>query len=107
MKLEEIIAASNSFVENSPLNRVPELDDLQLWETDVLFGVAAADDPIFEQFKTPGIVGPHHISPQEWLPGAQSVISFFCTTPIVFGEVIIIKVILLKNGFTVESKAII
>lgn len=77
MKLEEIIAASNSFVENSPLNRVPELDDLQLWETDVLFGVAAADDPIFEQFKTPGIVGPHHISPQEWLPGAQSVISFF------------------------------
>ncbi|MDX9873011.1 MAG: epoxyqueuosine reductase [Clostridia bacterium] len=75
--LEELVKLSEDFVKNTPLNLIKELDNLQLWETKVLVGVAAADDPIFEEYKNPDIIGPHHISPKEWLPEAQSVISFF------------------------------
>lgn len=42
-----------------------------------LVAFAAADDPLFEQLKQPDVVGPEHLSPREWLPGARSVISYF------------------------------
>ena len=42
-----------------------------------IFSVARADDPRFEDIKRPEVVGSHHISPEGWLPGAKSVISFF------------------------------
>jgi len=43
-----------------------------------LMGCAAADDPIFRQIQTdPKILGPVFRLPEEWLPGARSVISFF------------------------------
>lgn len=42
-----------------------------------LIGIAAADDPLFEQFKAPHIVGPHLVTPTQWLEGAKSVVSFF------------------------------
>lgn len=77
LKFEEIISMTEDFAKTSPLNTVNELDGLKLWETDILFGVASADDPIFTEYKKQGIIGPHHISPKEWLPEAQSVISFF------------------------------
>ncbi|HWQ70773.1 MAG TPA: hypothetical protein VN370_00495 [Desulfitobacteriaceae bacterium] len=40
-------------------------------------GVASARDPVFKRFQDPEVVGPGHRLPQEWLPGAQSIISFF------------------------------
>ena len=42
-----------------------------------LVGFGAADDPLFEVFKQPEVIGPWHKSPREWLPEAQTVISFF------------------------------
>lgn len=42
-----------------------------------ILGVAAADDPIFETFREPGVVGPWQLLPEEWLPGAKRVISVF------------------------------
>ncbi|MBQ3392917.1 MAG: 4Fe-4S binding protein [Lachnospiraceae bacterium] len=42
-----------------------------------LVGFGAAGDPLFEKYKAPGVIGPWHMSPAEWLPGAQTVISFF------------------------------
>jgi epoxyqueuosine reductase len=42
-----------------------------------LMGVAAADDQLFEHYKDPAVVGPWHKTPEEWLPGAKSVISMF------------------------------
>lgn len=77
LKFEEIVSLTEGFAKTSPLNTINELDNLQLWETNILFGVASADDPIFTEYKKPEIIGPHHISPKEWLPEAQSVISFF------------------------------
>ena len=41
----------------------------------VAFG--AADDPLFEEFKDTKAIGPWHMAPQEWLPGAKTVISLF------------------------------
>jgi len=42
-----------------------------------LIGFGSADDPLFEEYKKPGVVGPWHMSPREWLPNAETVISFF------------------------------
>ena len=42
-----------------------------------LVGFAAADDPIFTEYKNEGIIGPNFRLPGEWLPGAKTVISFF------------------------------
>ena len=43
-----------------------------------LLGCAAAEDPLFLQFQTdPVIIGPMFRLPEQWLPGAKSVISFF------------------------------
>lgn len=54
----------------------PDLVGLRLFERPTLrFG--AADDPLFESLKREGVVGPWHLSPSEWLPGARSVVSIF------------------------------
>lgn len=42
-----------------------------------LVGFGSADDPLFEAYKQPGVVGPWHLSPREWLPEARSVVSIF------------------------------
>ena len=42
-----------------------------------LVGFGAADDPLFEQYKDPAVIGPWHMSPDEWLPGAKSIVSLF------------------------------
>jgi len=42
-----------------------------------LMGVALADDPLFEHYKEPAVIGPWHKTPEEWLRGAKSVISMF------------------------------
>ena len=42
-----------------------------------IVGFGAADDPLFEVYKKPGVIGPWHMSPEEWLPEAKTVISFF------------------------------
>lgn len=35
-----------------------------------LVGFGDAQDPLFEEYKKPGVIGPWHMSPKEWLPGA-------------------------------------
>ena len=40
-----------------------------------LVGFGSADDPLFEQYKDPAVIGPWHMSPEEWLPGAKSIVS--------------------------------
>ena len=45
-----------------------------------LVGFGSADDPLFDAFKKPDVVGPWHMSPKEWLPDARTVISFFFPT---------------------------
>ena len=42
-----------------------------------IVGFGSADDPLFDEYKKPGIIGPWHMSPNEWLEGAGTVISLF------------------------------
>jgi len=42
-----------------------------------VFSVGRADDPGFETIKRPDVVGAHHKMPEDWLPGAKTVISMF------------------------------
>ncbi len=42
---------------------------------DPLTGFSSADDPIFETYKDPDIIGPRYMTPLEWLPEARTVIT--------------------------------
>ncbi|MBQ2568335.1 MAG: epoxyqueuosine reductase, partial [Clostridia bacterium] len=42
-----------------------------------LIGFASAADPLFEQYKDPKVIGKPYMTPEEWLPGAQTVVSMF------------------------------
>lgn len=54
----------------------PDLVGLRLFG-EPLVGVAAADDPCFEEMLRPGVIGSHFVTPLKWLPGARSVVSYF------------------------------
>lgn len=81
LELEHRLAA---FVAESPGNRVeesyalrPEYVGTPIYEAP-LMGCAAADDPLFAYMKQrTDIYGPTLRLPEEWLPGAVSVVSFF------------------------------
>lgn len=42
-----------------------------------VFGVASAQDPLFRKLNEPGVVGPQHLLPSDFLPTARSVICWF------------------------------
>jgi len=42
-----------------------------------LIGFGSADDPLFEQYHKPAIIGPWYRAPKEWFPEAATVLSFF------------------------------
>ena len=81
LELERQLAA---FVAEEPGNRIeesyalrPEYVGTQIYEAP-LIGCAAASDPLFAYMKERAdIYGPTLRLPEEWLPGAVSVVSFF------------------------------
>jgi len=42
-----------------------------------IFAYGDAADEGFKKLKEPGVVGPHHFLPENWVPGAKTVISMF------------------------------
>jgi epoxyqueuosine reductase len=42
-----------------------------------IIAVGSASDEGYKRLREPGVVGPHHLMPEDWLPGAKSVISLF------------------------------
>ncbi len=42
-----------------------------------IYGFAAADDPIFESFRDPEVVGENFRLPTDWMPEAKTVVVFF------------------------------
>lgn len=72
-----------AFIESSQFNYVseedairPELAGLRIFD-EPLIAAGAADDPLFEQLRAPGVVGPEAFLPTGWLEDAKSVVSFF------------------------------
>ncbi len=54
----------------------PEVAGIQMYE-EPLIGVASAEDPLFQEYKNAQAIGPWHMTPQEWLPEAKTVLSLF------------------------------
>lgn len=75
-KTKQLIKVVKDFAKISPLNIVPELGDLKIFDTP-LVGIASASDSLFQRLKDPEVIGPHHLTPGEWLPGAKTVVSYF------------------------------
>ncbi len=76
MTENEIVNLVQDFVAADPRNAIPDIPGLTIYE-EPLVAFAAADDPLYEELKKEGIIGPHHLSPGQWLPGAASVVSYF------------------------------
>ena len=79
-KLEKTL---KEFIQNSPEACVkkevalrPELAGMRMFD-EPIFGYSSASDPLFTEAKKPGIVGPHFMTPEEWLPGAKTVITLY------------------------------
>jgi len=75
--------ALKDFVLSSPENFIkkeaalrPELEGMRIFD-DALIGYALAVDPYFEEAKKPDIIGPHFMTPAEWVADAKTVISVF------------------------------
>ena len=60
----------------APDNRLPGEEARPIYE-EPLIGFAVADDALFAEYKKPDVIGPWHMSPAEWLPGAKCVVSLF------------------------------
>lgn len=83
MKRKLVIDLAEHFWETTPFNQVPperaispELAGMTLYDRPIA-GVASAKDPAFLELLKPEAVGPHMHLPDQWLPGAKSVVSFF------------------------------
>lgn len=84
--LEDLQVALNHWLRDSGRNRIeaPETlstppiapGPLELFDAPLL-GVAGAADPLWTRFKDPEVIGPHHLKPEEWLPGARTAVCFF------------------------------
>lgn len=83
MNNQDIIKFSKEFIQSSEYNYVSKKDAI----TEELVGMKIFDEPIFafgtaedngfNLLKSPTAIGEHFIHPQEWLPEAITVISYF------------------------------
>lgn len=83
MNRQDFIKKASDFVENSEDNVISE--QIAISEKVVgtkifdapIFAFGAADDEYFQSLKDPSVIGKHFLLPKEWLPQANTVISFF------------------------------
>ena len=54
----------------------PELVGVHFFD-EPLVGIGSAEDPLFDEYKKEGVIGPWHLSPKEWMPEANTVVSVF------------------------------
>lgn len=72
--LEAITKRVNSIYEHESENRLP--DGSMIFDYP-LYGIADANDPLFEEFKNETIIGKSYHPPYYWVPEARSVITYF------------------------------
>lgn len=72
--ISSLKSALDYYVENEPANSLP--DGMKIFDTPLL-GFADAGDPIFKEYKKEEVIGSLFVLPQEWLPEAKTVISYF------------------------------
>ena len=72
----ELVSECFAALEDNAVSLPGEKKPLQVLDTP-LTGFAAAEDPIFEQFRDPEIIGPEFRLPTDYMSGAKSVVAFF------------------------------
>jgi len=83
MTKQEIIRIAEDLMKDSTLAELSADAAAQLGIPDCSFfdspliGIAYAGDVLFEDMKQPQAIGPHFITPKQWLEGAESVVSIF------------------------------
>lgn len=75
---EEFIKNCMRLFSECPGNRalLPGGEELTIYE-EPLIGFASPSDELFERYKEPEVIGPHYMAPREWMPQANTVVSFF------------------------------
>ncbi|MCL2565074.1 MAG: 4Fe-4S binding protein [Defluviitaleaceae bacterium] len=80
---EDIIAAAKHFTNESQMNYVSkeaalseDYVGMKIFDSPI-FAFGNADDMLYDEYKSPDIIGEHFLSPLKWLPEAKTVISFF------------------------------
>lgn len=76
MQIADIMREMKAFIQDNSLNRVGIVGIQRIYE-EPLVGIARVTDHLFPKMKEKEAIGPHYIMPQEWLPGAVSVVSYF------------------------------
>lgn len=66
----------SDFVEEDPRNSMAAHGGMKIYNSP-LVGFASAEDPLFDDFRVPGIVSPGFLKPEDWLAGAKTVVSYF------------------------------
>ena len=69
-------AELRDFFSSHSANRLKDFGDSPIYLSPLL-KAASARDPLFLKYKDPEVIGPHHLAPEEWLPGARTVLSYF------------------------------
>ena len=83
MEKQDLIKAAEHFVEISEANYITRETavsknavGLKMYDAPI-FAFGAADDECYKKLKQPSAIGEHFLLPNEWLPQAKTVISFF------------------------------
>jgi len=83
MNKQDLIKKACYFVQNSEENIINEeialsknVVGMKIFD-DPIFAFGDANDEYFQLLKRPEIIGEHFLLPEQWLPGAKTVISFF------------------------------
>lgn len=82
MNKEDVFKQIDYLYEHTEGNLVPadcpdrECAGIRLYDKPIA-GFGSAEDPLFAEYKKPGIIGPWFMGPEEWLPGSWTVISLF------------------------------
>ena len=74
-KLADFVNSTPENTISEAIARSPECVGLTMFKPPIL-NISDANDPIFSELLNPEIIGPHLMTPDVWLPGAKSVISF-------------------------------
>jgi epoxyqueuosine reductase QueG len=83
MNKDSIISITEQYIDNSPDNYIregnainPECVGLKIYDSPI-FAFGLADDELYEKYKSSDIIGSQFMAPDEWLPNAKTVVSFF------------------------------
>lgn len=83
MNKNQLELVAHNFLRNSPQNYVSEENafseqyiGMKIYENPI-FAYGFANDEYFKKLKKPQAIGSHYILPNEWLPSAKTVISYF------------------------------